>query len=132
MPTIRLPDGRDVLRLESILGDEITEDEPFLVTLGIPLGALEMVWPEIGGYLFGDGGPWILRLAEWLRGIGEYVFDRMPFAVALIGFEASDALDDFREHGVPEQRWAGYLTTDAEELRWRPPTEIGPAASMDP
>jgi len=98
-----------------------------LVEFYIPLGALGRTY-EVGGYPFADAddaATWRVPLDEWLVELGRCVFERVPFGLALVGFEVDVPTvsgEVVRQKGIPTERFEGYLMKVGENLEWYPPT----------
>ncbi|WP_218148292.1 hypothetical protein [Lentzea xinjiangensis] len=101
------------------------EDAEDWLTLYLPLGALSVAEPRIGGFPFGpEGGArslsWRASLDTWLAGVAGQVFRQVDFRLGLIGFEV-DYVSAAELAGVlPEQRWNGYLVPAGGQLRYTP------------
>jgi hypothetical protein len=84
----------------------------------LPIGALGVTDPRIGGFPFGDeGGPsslaWRQPIDDWLASLGSAVYMAAPFRLGLIGFEASGSTDASEVGGQPpSERYVGYLLPD--------------------
>ena len=113
---LRLPDGPRVVCVFAIVGDGEDADGPLWVVLGLPMGSLARVDPRFVGYPFGadDGASWRRSLDDWLASVAVRVFDDVPFACALVGFDVSGDLTAAElAGGVPEQRHhVGIITVD--------------------
>lgn len=120
------PTGREVACRSYTAINRFDEGADWLYLL-IPLGSLGNVYP-VGAYPFDDGASrdWILPISEWLRQIGETVFESVPFRLGLVGWEIDYQLDSqkVQQEGVPDNRWIGYLWPDAQSLHWYPPNRL--------
>lgn len=96
------------------------------LTFYLPLGALGVVVPDVGGFPFGpDGGPrsldWRVPLDAWLAEVAREVFRHLDFRLGLIGFDVDITdLTDPAAGVVPEQRWNGYLLPVGGKLEYVP------------
>ena len=99
-----------------------------LLTFYVPYGALALTYP-LGGYPFSNAEQaptWRVPLDEWLVKIGGFVYERVPFALALIGYEVDFPEVDAKsvqQNGVPLERYDGYLWEVGGRLEWYPPTK---------
>jgi hypothetical protein len=109
------------------------EDGRWGLEFGITERALAAVWPDSWKFAGLSAHPrpadsslwtWIGPLIGWFRGIAERAFVRVPYAGAVIGWEAGDVLTQFRTRGVPAERWHGYLLARDGALRWFPPDTL--------
>ena len=104
----------------------IREDHgPDWLDFFLPTGSLEEIDPRVAGYPFEENSSqrdWREPIDEWLMQIGRRVFERVPFALALIGFEALGQLyaEQLAATGPPEDRWVGYLWPRGDHLEWYP------------
>lgn len=100
-----------------------------LLSFYVPLGSLSKIYP-VGAYPFSDAeraSEWRQPLDDWLVEAGRFVFDRVRFQLALVGFEV-----DFpkvtpkavERDGVPTNRYDGYLWQRGSALEWYPPTNF--------
>ena len=100
-----------------------------LVSFYLPLRALSKIYP-IGAYPFSDidrAAEWRPILDEWLVDMGRFVFDRVQFRLALIGFEVdfhNVSAATIEQTGVPIERYDGFLWQERENLAWYPPTNL--------
>lgn len=113
---VAVPCGTCVLR---------EEGGPDWLDLYVPLGSLGLAYP-VGPYPFGaEGTPpsWQGELDAWFRGIGSFVFDAAPFALGLVGFEASGCLysGEIAAAGIPSERRAALLWPTRSGLVFHPP-----------
>lgn len=127
----RLPNGATtvcgtfVCRFESD-GPSASRD---LLALYFPLGSLSKAYP-IGGYPFSDAkdaAPWRVELDHWLVNIGEFVYQRAAFSLALVGFEVdfpNVSSEVIGRTGIPKVRYDGYLWPGARGLQWYAPTDF--------
>jgi hypothetical protein len=94
------------------------------IELYLPLGALGSTDERIGPFPFGEpGGPvslaWRLPIDAWLARVATRVYTRVPFELAVIGFEAAgEAEADDLASGPPEARYFGYLLPSADGLAY--------------
>jgi len=66
---------------------------------------------------------WLSATHEWFRAIAEHVYATVPFAIAVIGFEALFLeMAEEVQRGIPEERWDGVLLPVGGRLAWYPPT----------
>jgi hypothetical protein len=126
-----LPEGQVV-----VCGTVIMREDhgPDWLDFYLPVGALAAADARIGAYPFGSevvigddqstaaSLQWRTPVDLWLTSIAEAVFVRVPFRLAVIGWEMSGQLyaDDLDE--VPPQRGATYLVPDAATLKSYPAT----------
>lgn len=91
----------------------------------IPMGSLARAY-AVGGFPFGvaDSGSWRQPLDEWLVRLGQHVFTRVPYQLALVGHEVSGETysDELAAVGLPSDRWIGYLRPTDGKLEWYPPS----------
>jgi hypothetical protein len=115
--------GTYVCRLQNEAGIPARD----LLTFYVPLGALAGTY-AVGGYPFSNAdqvATWRLPLDEWLVELGRSVYKRVPFPLALIGFEVDFpevSAKDLQQNGVPAKRYDGYLWEVGGRLEWYPPT----------
>jgi hypothetical protein len=104
---------------------EETEGSDWLVFY-FPMSALGHAYP-VGGFPFDsrDHESWRVPLDDWLATLGRRIFQRVPFALGLVGFEVSGLLRaaDLQTSGIPDKRYAGLLIPVAGALAWHPRTE---------
>ncbi len=111
---IRLPSGEETVCGVAAIREEESAGSDWL-DLYLPLGALSRLFPDIGGFPFGpEGGEeslaWRRPIDQWLAVIADGVFAEVPFALGLIGFEASGTASAAElANGVPEERLVEYL-----------------------
>jgi hypothetical protein len=109
----------------------VRDDRADWIYFGVPMGSLGHAYP-VGAYPFEDGLPtdWRLPVSEWLRAIGEHTFATVKFRLGLIGWLLAGDVDaeEFAAHGLPEERWAGYLVPTDGRLKWYPSNQ--PSAPM--
>jgi len=98
-----------------------------LLSFYVPLGALGSGY-NVGAYPFGDSEratTWRAEVDSWLVEIGRFVFQQVPFELALVGWEVDFprvSAERVRSRGVPSERFDGYLWNDGDVLHWYPPT----------
>jgi len=115
--------GTYVCKLQNEIGVRSRD----LLAFYIPLGALGRTYP-VGSYPFADwdqAASWRVPLDEWLVELGRSVFVRVPFDLALIGFEVdfpNVSGEIVRQREIPAERFDGYLLQVGERLEWHPPT----------
>ena len=113
------------------------------ISLCIPMGGLSTV-REVGAFPFGGVGvssrSWHEPLDQLLVQIGEWIFERAPFRLALTGHEVGGDCyaEQVAARGLPRDRWIGYLYPGALPaigmsrqllegfLEWFPPTIYDP------
>ncbi len=63
-------------------------------------------------------------MSAWLREIGEWVFNAVPFRLGLIGWMISGTVyaSQIEAQGIPETRGMDYLWPESEILHWYPST----------
>jgi hypothetical protein len=108
------------------------EDEPpqhHAVAMFIPMSALSAAYP-VGPYPFGPMEKvfqWKSELDDWLAEIGEFVYERAPFALGLVGFEVNTmeaiSVESLVASGIPDQRFDGILWPRGTKLEWYPATK---------
>jgi len=93
----------------------------------LPVSSLASAY-LVGAFPFGDWSPdlkWQKEINAWLVDIGAHVFQKVPFEIALVGFEV-ELTDGSREkiqrEGVPEERFDGLLLPGAAGLQFYPQT----------
>lgn len=87
-----------------------------------PLGALSEIFP-VGAYPFGAMSSvpeWRIPIDEFLRSLAEWIFRRVPFDFAIIGFEIGGNVtpEKIRADGIPHERPNGILWNEEGELKW--------------
>lgn len=91
------------------------------VYFSFPIGSLSHVY-DVGAYPIRSGSdtPWKSSVDNWLAELGQRVFDAVPFRLGLVGWDGGDVSDaiSLQEHGVPSERWFGYLVPDEGRLKW--------------
>jgi hypothetical protein len=118
---VRLPGGRQIVCGASRMTEE---DGPDWLLFSLPLGALERVDRRVGSFPLGDdGGPlsltWRQPLDRWLVDIARAVYDRVPFKLALVGWEpAFEAHADELAGEAPADRDHAYLLPTPSGLRY--------------
>jgi len=101
------------------------EEGPDWFNFYVPLGALEQIYKEVGGF-FGTDHPnsrcWREPLENWLAGMGREVFSAVEFRLGLIGCEVSGVAyaSELTCSGVPEVRGIGYLWPTPEGVQYYP------------
>lgn len=123
-----LPDGHRVVCRTYVCR---FEPSPDVLGFSIPITSLRGV-DHLGSYPFNvdDTRDWEVRLAGWLVEIARWVHARVPFPLALTGYDvfAEVRAEDITRDGIPSDRWMGYLWTSNGRLEWFPPTHWeGPA-----
>lgn len=117
----RTPSGDQIPCMCCIVREEGGSDWLYLA---LPLSALHMTNPDIGGFPFGDTvncRSWREPLDQWLTEIGMRIFEAAPFQLGLVGFEVLVECDDVTSR-VPEERNARYLSPQAGSIEVFPPT----------
>ena len=115
--------GTSVCRLQDENGALLRDFLAFY----LPHGALGRTYP-LGGYPFADAdqaATWRVPLDEWLVELGRYLYERVPFRLALLGFEVdfpNVSADFVQRNGIPAERFDGYLWQARDQLEWHPPT----------
>jgi hypothetical protein len=94
------------------------------------MGSLRRVLP-VGAFPFDDGGDlaWRAALDDWLRLVAEHLFASVRFRLGLVGWTEPDLDGDSEgvtEHGIPDERWVGYLVPSGSGLTWYPPNQGAP------
>ena len=124
----RLPNGtRVACGTYAFVSQEEGEREQYhSLVLFTPMGALSPAYP-VGAYPFGRMDAvfqWKRELDEWLHGIGNFVYERAPFVLGLVGFEIDTRISakSLEAHGIPDERFAGILWPRGKKLEWYPPT----------
>lgn len=119
--TVRLPSGKAaVCGIVAIRFD----DGDDWVELYLPLGALARTDERVGPFPFGDPSgleslAWRLPLDRWLADVAAKVYDRVPFGLGLIGFEATGEIDPGSlVAGLPEDRSFGFVVPEADGVRY--------------
>jgi hypothetical protein len=102
----------------------LEENGPDWVVFYVPLGSLGRHY-NIGAYPFGDfehSGGWRLEIDIWLRELASHVYRRRPFALGLIGAEASGECyaQDIHQHGLPALSPFGFLVPMGGKLNYTP------------
>jgi len=92
-----------------------------------PMGALAKIYP-VGGFPFGkmNHDSWRVPMDAWLVDIGRRVFERTPFRLGLVGFEASSGdyyADEVSVSALPDKRYVGFLMPTKTELVYYARTE---------
>lgn len=83
----------------------------------------------VGGFPFERGEPdsqWRKELDQWFVQIATYIFEKVQFDLALIGFEidpATTSIKKIRRHGIPTKRFEGLLLPEGRDIGWYPPNE---------
>lgn len=97
------------------------EDGPDWLKLGIPVAALDNVYPV---WTDDSWRSWADPLEEWFADIGRFVYDRVPFALGVLGEEVSGShyAEHLAEHGIPERHCGMLVPSEGGELRWLPAT----------
>ena len=91
----------------------------------IPLAALETIY-EIEYPYNARWRVWAEPLDNWFAEIGRSIYERVPFALGLIGEEVSGytTASEVASAGVPERRGLPMLVPNERgELNWYPPTD---------
>ena len=101
------------------------EDGPDWLDLYLPLGGLGLAYP-VGAYPFGaepTAPSWQPELDAWFRAIGVFVFQAVPFALGVIGFEASGSVysHDLSATGIPSKCGVALLWPTTSGLLFHPP-----------
>jgi len=84
-------------------------------------GALGRTYP-LGGYPFADAdqaATWRVPLDEWLVELGRYLYERVPFRLALLGFEVdfrNVSADFVQRNGIPAERLT--VIGGRQEINW--------------
>ena len=95
----------------------------------MPLGALSKIY-GLGAYPFSDiahASEWRPALDKWLVGLGRFVFGRVQFQLALVGFEVdfpAVTSNSIQRNGVPQERYDGFLWKVGDQFEWCPPTNF--------
>ncbi|OWY72159.1 hypothetical protein B7486_04335 [cyanobacterium TDX16] len=96
----------------------------------LPMGALARAYQNVGEYPFSRVGKrhndtWVAPIEKWLERLGRFLFEKVDFRLALIGFEVSGSeyADQLEKNGMPEKRWNCYLWRVVGELVWYGRTE---------
>ncbi len=104
----------------------IREDEgDDWLDLYVPLGALAVADPRVGGFPFGDPElsatalAWRRPLDDWFSEIGQRVFAKVSFIHAVIGFEVSGQDPPVPAAGS-SARWYAALVPDGGSLTYLP------------
>ncbi|GAA4543466.1 hypothetical protein [Amycolatopsis samaneae] len=120
--TIRLPGGATV-----VCGCFVSrgEDGPDRLDFYLPLGALARTDRRIGGFPFGPSGgegslTWRNELDGWLAGLAIALFGRVPFRLAVLGFEPDVVESADLAGGLPAERWDGYVLPGGDGPRYVP------------
>jgi hypothetical protein len=122
---VRLPSGKRIVCGAIALRDLDGRD---WLDFFLPLGALGRVDARVGGFPFGsDGGgaslEWRRPIDEWFVSLASQLMQRLPFALALIGFESCGDLTvaELAERGVSAERPFGIFLPGAA-LEYLPAT----------
>jgi hypothetical protein len=97
------------------------------LSFAVQMGALSVAYP-VGPYPFGSMDhvvDWKHELDVWLVNIANCVYERVPFQMALVGFEVNPARHSFetiQRNGIPPERDDGILWSDGQRLNWYPAT----------
>lgn len=102
-------------------------DGPDWAYLYLPLGALSRIDPRVGGYPFAPDDrhslAWRRPIDDWLRSIGDLVYEAVPFRFGAIGFETSmEVATGQLLDGVPRERRDAYLLPTLDALEYYPAT----------
>jgi hypothetical protein len=116
----QVPCGTTVVREEEALIDWLV--------FYIPLGALSRVDQRVGGYPFGpDSGVdsliWRYPIDAWLAGLAQHIYNSVPFALALMGYEVSgDVSSTQLAEGIPPTRYYAIAHASGGQLAYFPAT----------
>ncbi len=100
-----------------------------LLSFYVPLGSLRAAY-KTGGYPFSDGDratTWRVELDNWLVELGRFVFEKVDFGLALVGWEVDFprvSSESVKRNGILSERFDGYLWRAADRLEWYPPTNL--------
>jgi len=126
----RLPNGERVccgtyvIRLE----DDDDTSASDLLEFYVPFASLNSAY-QLRVYPLSDvrqAQAWGEELNGWLVELGSFVYSRVKFELALIGFEVdftTTTAEKIRESGIPIDRCNGYLWPASGHLEWYPPTK---------
>jgi len=102
------------------------KEGPDRIDLYIPLATLGGIYPEVGGYPFGDLGSrsrsWRQPLESWMAEIGRILFSKVQFRLGLIGYEVSGTMPHSKmsKNDIPKKRSVGYLLPTPDEVQYYP------------
>jgi hypothetical protein len=119
---LTLPFGRVVLATHVVREEGEGPNFDWL-DVCIPVGALALCHPAVGGYPFEPepvGSEWRTLVDPVLISIAERVAGASVFRRGLIGFEVSGDPSAVRPN-IPKDRHVGYLTPDETGVRYFPP-----------
>jgi hypothetical protein len=122
----RVPCGTYVCRLQDEEDGPVVRD---LFSLYVPLGSASRAYP-VGAYPFSDidrAAEWRVPLDRWLVDLGRFVYERVRFQLALIGFEVdfpNVSAATIQRNGLPAERYDGFLWRVGDQLEWYPPTNF--------
>jgi hypothetical protein len=126
---VRLPNHHQVACATFFVREEAGSD---WLVFYLPMGALSQGYP-VGSFPFGAAGDsqpssWRQELDAWLAQLATFVFAQVKFELGLIGHEVSGeaSATELRQHGLPEQRWFGYLVPEEKAVTFYPPTIYHP------
>lgn len=108
---------------------EPERDSRDLVSFYVPLGSISGTYP-VGAYPFSDterAVEWRQELDRWLVDLGRFVFGRVQFQLALIGFEVdfpNVTAAAVQRNGIPAERYDGFMWNVGDRLEWYPPTSF--------
>lgn len=127
----KLPNGRSAVCGTYVCRLRNEDDLPLrdLLAFYVPLGSLVEAY-LVGGYPFSGvdrAYEWRGQLDGWLVELGRTLYRQAVYDLALVGWEV-----DFpkvsaafvQEHGIPAERFDGYLWRIGEQLEWYPPTNL--------
>jgi hypothetical protein len=112
---VRLPSGSRLVCGVCAVGGE---DVPDWLDFYLPMAALSITDPRVGGFPFGDdGGPqslsWRRPIDDWLVDVAQRVYSDVAYRLALVGFETSGkTYAEVLERGVPDIREEAYVLPD--------------------
>ena len=118
--------GTYVCRLQSEGGQPARD----LLSFYTPLGSLARAY-DIGKYPFADherAAQWRPEVDRWLVELGRFVFERVEFDLALVGWEVDfprTSAESVKRSGVPAERFDGYLWRAGPGLEWHQATKPG-------
>jgi hypothetical protein len=122
----RVPNGAKVCFGTYVTRTQCDDGKPLADFLGfyLPLASLGTAY-KVGAYPFGDiaqARVWVDELNGWLLGLGKFVFSRLSYEGAVIGFEVDfPNSNKIRDEVIPKERYQGYLWPVNGRLEWYPP-----------
>jgi hypothetical protein len=140
-----LVDGEHVYGVATLPGDVKTpagslafRDDPGAtdnLSLYLPLGGLSEAGLDTDSYPWDEetsAHAWIGPLEEWLVEVAKWVFARVPFEFAAVGFEVNPdpaAVERWRTEGLPppDEQPYGILWPAGQRLDWHPLPRAGTA-----